>query len=325
MKSNKKKLNNIKEVLIVKNYELGGFNQKILLEGAKKNSPILLFLHGGPGSPIPFGVGCRGMYSKFTDQFISLYWDQLGCGINNCSISENMTIDHFVKMVRELLLQVRSDFPKNKLIIFGMSWGSVLAAKIAKNYPNLIDLVVTYGQVSKELFFNKETFQILENAELTKQKRRYLNSIKQRKIRNKSDIIRISRYLKKYTKGYYGTNYDKKEMQTMMTDLFNSPDYRLRDFLAIFINGYSKNKSLWEELIDVDLTTTFEGMTVPYTIIQGENDSITPTKMLFETLPPNGNSQLNIQIVSDCGHIPNMYAINKIYETLVQLKKDLHY
>lgn len=27
----------------------------------RKDSPIIITLHGGPGTPIPFSVGCRGL------------------------------------------------------------------------------------------------------------------------------------------------------------------------------------------------------------------------------------------------------------------------
>lgn len=64
-------------------FSLGGYEQKVLIEGKRKESPVVITLHGGPGAPIPFSVGCRGLFPTFTDNFIMVYWDQLGCGINN--------------------------------------------------------------------------------------------------------------------------------------------------------------------------------------------------------------------------------------------------
>ena len=34
----------------------------MLIEGKSKDNPIVITLHGGPGTPIPFSVGCRGLY-----------------------------------------------------------------------------------------------------------------------------------------------------------------------------------------------------------------------------------------------------------------------
>ena len=73
-------------------WSLGGYNQKVLIEGKDTSLPVVITLHGGPGTPIPFSVGCRGLFPEFTDRFIMVYWDQLGCGINNYVIDESFTI-----------------------------------------------------------------------------------------------------------------------------------------------------------------------------------------------------------------------------------------
>lgn len=52
----------ISEISEIKTYSLGGYAQKVLIEGKKRENPVLIFLHGGPGSPIPFCEGCRGMF-----------------------------------------------------------------------------------------------------------------------------------------------------------------------------------------------------------------------------------------------------------------------
>lgn len=31
----------------------------MLIEGKNKDLPVVITLHGGPGTPIPFSVGCR--------------------------------------------------------------------------------------------------------------------------------------------------------------------------------------------------------------------------------------------------------------------------
>lgn len=47
-----------------------------------------------------------------------VYWDQLGCGINNYVIDESFTIDSFVQMTWELIQKVKELFTDNKLFIF---------------------------------------------------------------------------------------------------------------------------------------------------------------------------------------------------------------
>lgn len=58
------------EISAVFEFVLGGYPQKVMIEGKEKSLPVVLALHGGPGTPIPFSVGCRGMFPAFTDHFL---------------------------------------------------------------------------------------------------------------------------------------------------------------------------------------------------------------------------------------------------------------
>lgn len=135
------------EISSIENVKLGGYQQKIAIEGKEKNLPVLICLHGGPGLPMPFAVGSRGLFPDITDCFIMVYWDQLGCGINNYKIDNSFTIEHFVEMTVDLIKEIRMRFPQNKLCLFGMSWGSILALHSAIRVSELLDGVVTYGQI----------------------------------------------------------------------------------------------------------------------------------------------------------------------------------
>ena len=97
---NKKRKEVIKEneVSDIYTFNLNGYPQKVLIEGKNNSLPVLITLHGGPGTPIPFSVGCRGLFPDFTNNFLMVYWDQLGCGINNYEIDDSFSITHFVKM-----------------------------------------------------------------------------------------------------------------------------------------------------------------------------------------------------------------------------------
>ena len=85
----------ISELATVRLY---GIEQKILIEGKSKSLPVVIMLHGGPGSPVPFSVGCRGLFPEWTDKAIMVYWDQLGCGINNYKLDDSYRIENFVQM-----------------------------------------------------------------------------------------------------------------------------------------------------------------------------------------------------------------------------------
>jgi len=72
--------------------KIGGIKQFILIRGKNINNPILLILHGGPGSPeLPM---YRTFNSELENHFTVVYWDILGahCWVLKLFISIRMII-----------------------------------------------------------------------------------------------------------------------------------------------------------------------------------------------------------------------------------------
>ena len=70
------------EISETREFLLGGYPQKVAIDGKKRKNPVVIILHGGPGSPFPFSVGCRGIFPELTESFKVVFWGQMGCGIN---------------------------------------------------------------------------------------------------------------------------------------------------------------------------------------------------------------------------------------------------
>lgn len=294
---------------------LGGYRQKVLVEGKQKNLPVVIALHGGPGTPIPFSVGCRGLFPEFTDRFIMVCWDQLGCGINDYKIDDTFTIDSFVQMTGDLVQEVKKLFPGNKVYLFSMSWGTVLSAKILGKDSFAVDGVVAWGQIVRDLFFNKEVFHALENSGIPRKK---FERIKNANIEDISpeELQLISTSIRKYTAGYQSREGTKAPIGRMIKGLLTSPDYNIRDVRAMMVNGYRKNRSLWRELLCVDLISLLREVQIPYIILQGDSDIVTPTKMVKEFIKNAGNANLTCEVVKNSGHIPGKEGMDRVLERL---------
>lgn len=308
------------EISQIYSFELGGYSQKVLIEGKSRENPVIITLHGGPGTPIPFSVGCRGMFPSFTDNFIMVYWDQLGCGINNYKIDDNFTIKTFVEMTCDLLSEVRKLFPNNKIYLFSTSWGSVLSALVSELKQNEINGVVACGQIIKDLFFNDEVIKTLEKSNIPKNK---LDIIKRTNSNNASskELQLISSCLTKYTDAYNNKNGRKSPMSFVIKGLLTSPDYKFKDFKAIMINGYKGNNSLWNELLKIDLTDTLSNVKIPYIIVQGDTDIVASTKKVKELVENSNNNNLKFYEVKDTGHFPGADMMEKILEELSKIAR----
>ena len=96
------------KVSAVEELVLGGYPQKVLTEGRSDDLPVVVTLHGGPGTPVPFCVGARGLFPQFTDKCILVSWDQYGCGINNARLPDDISVNDFVNMTVDLIKHIKN-------------------------------------------------------------------------------------------------------------------------------------------------------------------------------------------------------------------------
>ena len=215
--------------------------------------------------------------------------------------------------------EIKKRFPENKLYLFGISWGSVLALKTAVRVPELLNGVLVYGQVLKNLFFNDEVLSAFESA--PKGKKLAVHNI----IKTNTDceykvldanMKKLYKLLKKDTNAYTNKNSKPLAVGKIVKGLIASPDYTFKDFKAIVNNGYRQNEILWRELLEADLTDELSKVRVKYLLLQGDTDIITSTKFLLSE--DFGNENVTVRVIKNSGHIPTAAAMEECIETLKQ-------
>lgn len=139
--------NGIDEARYVK---IGGLEQWITIRGEDRKNPVLLFLHGGPGDATnPWGyAGFRNWLKYFT----VVQWDQRGAGRtfgrNGAAAASTITIERMVQDGVELAELLSKRLQKDKIVLVGHSWGSILGVFMAKARPELFYAFVGTGQVA---------------------------------------------------------------------------------------------------------------------------------------------------------------------------------
>ena len=129
--------------------QVGGIEQWVTIRGEDRANPVVLVLHGGPGDATnPWGhAGFRAWLKTYT----VVQWDQRGAGRtlgrNGRASSAVLTIDRLVQDGVELADALRTSLRKDKIILLGHSWGSVLGVLMAKAKPELFSAFVGTGQV----------------------------------------------------------------------------------------------------------------------------------------------------------------------------------
>lgn len=304
------------EVSQLVRYELGGVEQKATVEGRHRDAPVLIFLHGGPGSPLPISVGTRGMFPDIVDRHVLVAWDQLGCGANRRRLGDDACIDCYVDMTLDLVRAVRRDFPDNEVNLLGVSWGSILAARAAAREPGLVDRVVTYGQVLKEIGFNDEVFEALGRSAMPDKLKARLSAVRESGVRDLKTGMLLAGWVRKYTEGYQAQGGGTMPVGAFVRGLLESPDYTLRDLVAAVSNDFSRSERLFAELFAIDLSEELANMEVPYLVVQGETDIVTSTRALRTFVAECGNPNLHYAEAPRSGHMPGTVGMDLLFERI---------
>jgi pimeloyl-ACP methyl ester carboxylesterase len=135
---------------------VGGIEQWIQIRGEDRNNPVILFVHGGPGtSTIPISSGWQPWEKHFT----VVQWDQRGSGrtygATGSVVAPTMTLERMAQDGIELAEYLRTYLHKDKIILVGHSWGSFLGVHIVKQRPDLFCAYVGTGQVVGRVTFEK--------------------------------------------------------------------------------------------------------------------------------------------------------------------------
>jgi pimeloyl-ACP methyl ester carboxylesterase len=130
--------------------KIGGVEQFLLIRGKNKNNPVLLVLHGGPGTPE------LAMFRKFNSElenhFVVVHWDQRGAGksTNQNLTADSFTIEQFVEDAHEVTTYLKSKLKKEKIFLFGHSWGSLLGIRTIAKYPSDYLAYIGTGQIGDQ-------------------------------------------------------------------------------------------------------------------------------------------------------------------------------
>ncbi|ATQ43611.1 alpha/beta fold hydrolase [Caulobacter mirabilis] len=129
---------------------LGGVTQWISVRGRDRRNPILLFIHGGPGSTeMP---GSWLYQSAWEDYFTVVQWDQRAAGKSAASndqaaVVPTVTVERMTADGEELVAHLRRHYGKRKIFVLGHSWGTVIGMNLAVRRPEWLHAYIGSGQM----------------------------------------------------------------------------------------------------------------------------------------------------------------------------------
>lgn len=268
----------------LKQVKLNGTNQWILIRGYDRTKPVLLFVHGGPGSP---ELPMLTENAELEKRFVVVNWDQRGAGksYDRAVFNRSFTLDTFVEDAAQLsrLLGKRFGRPGDgpaKIYIMGHSWGSFLAVRTVQKYPDLFEAYFGIGQVANQLVGEQISYDWVRQ-----QARRHHNAGQLtlldhygrppfRAVSVWNDYVLPQRNMVNEYGG--GAMHNGNPYRFLLSKLLYCREYTLTDKFNYLIGAAASAQRLWPTIISTDLNQTAPVLRVPVYIFQGTHDYQTP-------------------------------------------------
>jgi pimeloyl-ACP methyl ester carboxylesterase len=300
--------------------ELGGIDQWITIRGEHQDNPVLLFLHGGPGdatNPWSYAV-----FRSWLRHFTVVQWDQRGTGRtlggSGPSVASTITVERMVADGIELAELLRGSLGKDKVIVVGHSWGSILAVLMVKSDPELFHAYVGTGQVADATRnFAVAYEELLRKAE----------SLGERQALDELRAIgrppftdgRSFGVQRKWANQFEGAD----RFIAMMLGLgYFAPGYSLRD-VHDWLDGQQLTA---ERLVPLTAGLTIEDLggrfELPVFVIQGTEDFTTPTILAREFVETIEAPRKELALI-DGGHFAVFMEPEAFLQELVQRVRPL--
>ncbi|WP_310394225.1 alpha/beta hydrolase [Hymenobacter sp.] len=129
---------------------IGGVKQWVFVRGQDRRNPIILFVHGGPASPM---APVAWMFQRPLEEYFTIvHYDQRAAGKtyaanDTTGLGRTLRIAQYVQDAIDLAEFIRKKYDQQKVILLGHSWGTVIGLQAALKRPDLFYAYVGLGQV----------------------------------------------------------------------------------------------------------------------------------------------------------------------------------
>lgn len=125
---------------------INGIDQFLFHLGTSFDNPVMLYLHGGPGSVESLLTGV--FQDKWEEIYTVVHWDQRGAGKTLTRNSDKLpTAELMLQDLFEVVRYLKKKYNKKKIVLFGHSWGSVLGSIFIRKHPEEIEYYIGAGQI----------------------------------------------------------------------------------------------------------------------------------------------------------------------------------
>jgi pimeloyl-ACP methyl ester carboxylesterase len=260
---------------------LGGLEQYIIIRGADKTKPVMLFLHGGPGSPEAAFI--KHYNPEIEHDYVMVYWEQRGAGksYSKSIPTETMNLQQMIADTRELSEYLASRFDREKIFVMGHSWGSLLGMQTAYQYPDLFHAYFGIGLACHQFKGEQLSYRWALDQAVEQNDHKAIETLENLVFPDSTGnidqwlnyLMKQRRYVNKYGGG---TTREMPGMWPLVKIVMNSGIYTLGEKMNFMNSNMFSLENMWLDVINTNLFNEIDSMKVPVYIFHGTYDNTTP-------------------------------------------------
>lgn len=301
MMSKKLTRNQFKEEYVLVN----GIEHYLLHYPKADGTPVLLFLHGGPGNVE--SLFAYALDEALGDMFTHVHWDQRGAGKTlrrnkNSDFPENAK--QMLDDLHGIIKYIQCKYQTQKIVLVGHSWGTLLGSLYALKHPENVLVYVGVSQAVNMMENERVAFQVTLKKAKKAGNQKHIQAM--RKLGNYppsdpelmlTQLVKLRKIQEVYESG------PKSSMGKMLKTMRRSPIFQWGD-LASFMRSMKVNRLLVLKLLTFNIKKFSSHYEVPVHYIMGDMDTVTPmtlAKAYYETIVA---PRKTFTIMPETGHLP---------------------
>jgi pimeloyl-ACP methyl ester carboxylesterase len=258
---------------------VGGIDQWIEIRGEDRNNPVLLVLHGGPGSSYSIFTPHLRSWEK---HFTIVQWDQRGGGKTYLRMgprrSGEISLEQLTRDGVEVAEYVRARLRKDRVFLLASSLGSTFGTEVVRRRPDLFYAYIGTDQnVGMQRGRDEELREVIERlraAGLEKGVKALERIGSDPTHWSRDDYDRVVHWkMKSDAQG------NARTMKLLKDAVWYAPGWTLKDIYAFVAGMRFSQEKLLHEMTRYDAWEQGTRFEIPFFIFQGEDDVLTTPKL----------------------------------------------
>jgi proline iminopeptidase len=303
-------------IAAVERWRVNGIDESVILRGRDLSSPVLVWLHGGPGSSETSLL--RVMNGALEDHFTVVYWDQRLAGQTLDPLAaypESLTVAQMLDDLDVVVDRARKRVGHDKVVLVGHSWGTMLGVLYASQHPEKVAAYVGIGQMTDKAKAERLSYNFcLDQA----QRRHNIKAISDLQTIGPPPYGNEQMFIERaWLEAFGGVNYGDMSLLRMIWIGVRVPESNLRDIWAVSHGGAIGTKLLEAQMLSTNLDRTYTSFQVAVFIGAGRSDHVTDAGLAHQYFERIVAPQKGFMWFERSGHNPHLEEPSKFNNWMI--------